>query len=556
MSPPARSAASSPTFERIAILAGATLFLALFNRALPDGDAMRIVRQIEAHDLHWNPNHLLFDPLGYAWHWLLSAAGFAIEPLSSFELISAIATLASLWIFHRVSCELELTRFARLLASCGLFASAGFLVTSVGQYFFMVQMPFLLGALLFLVKWLRNSPSGSGDQKLFMAGMLAAIATTIMFNNLFLVLLLGAALATVRTAEGRWGFRNSLSFGAGAALIGIPAFIAGYLCYGAEGGFFSWLLSYQGEAGSSLNDLYGTKANLASIAEAVAQVAYNLLVGNQLETAGLGPMLSVLAFGKELEFEPDWPRVIVGALLALLVAMLTTLTFVAALRDFLRFALVRLMVAWIAAYSLFNLMWSAPIEIFWFQMLPAVWLLIASMLGLVPSTRPAGQSVRQFGVPARAALGTFVALLFAVNTVNAVVPVSLTDVDGMGRAHRAMLKPGDLEILPGWDQQKWIYLPKDSGIEQFVLMNAAVFDNGAKLRELPAVVDAQLRAGRRVIVARLYDRDADMMPWYPLAKSGWPRTRIQELFAGHCNRVLGRVSDITFRELYLCQPKH
>lgn len=549
------AASKAQNIERFVALALASIYLFIFNRTLPDGDALRVVRQITANDLQWNPNHLLFDPLGYAWHGILSAVGFTIEPLASFEAISAIATLASLWIFHRVLCELEISRFPRLLVLAGLFASAGFLVTSVGQYFFMVQMPFLLGALLYIVKWLRGGTAAPAARRhLLIAGMLTAIATTIMFNNLFLVLLLGAALCSVRTADGRWGFSNTLYFGAGAAVVGLPVFIAGYALYGAGGGFFNWLLSYQGEAGSSLNDLYGTKANLGSIAEAAAQVIYNLLVGNQLETAGLGPVLSVLVFGKGLEFEPNWTRVIIGAVLALLVAALTAVTFLAALRDFLKRPLVRLMVVWIAAYSLFNLMWSAPIEIFWFQMLPAVWLLAACMLGLVP-TPGTGKPVRTLGNPARAAAMAFVALLFAVNTVNAVVPVSLTDVDGMSRAHRALLREGDLEILPGWDQQKWIFVDKAEGISQFVLMNAAAFNKGARIRELPAVVDAQLQAGKRVIVARLYDRDPDMMPWYSLEKSGWPRAKLQELLAAHCNRVLGRVADITFRELYLCEPK-
>jgi hypothetical protein len=548
--------ATPPLLERIAILAGAALFLVLFNRTLPDGDALRVVRQIDAHALQWNPNHLLFDPLGFAWHWLLGAIGLAVAPLQSFEWISGLSTLVSLWLFHRLLCELALSRFARLIVIGALFASASFMVTAIGQYFFMVQMPFLLGGLLLLVKWLHGGPQHAMARRwLLTAGMLMAVATALMFNNLLLVLCLGVILATVRDASGRPGFAHTFHFAVGAAVIGIPVFVAGYLFYPGNDGFFQWLLSYQGEAGSGLNELYGTKATLSSMLESAAQVVYNLLIGNQLETAGLGPVLSVLAFGKGLEFEPSWTRIFVGAAVAIFVGILTVSTFLVALRDFLRYPLVRMLVAWIAAYSIFNFLWSSPIEIFWFQVLPAVWLLAASMAGLVPGTRGPDKAVRVPGVGLRAAATAFVVLLFAVNTVNAVVPVSLADVDGMSREHRALLRAGDLEILPGWDQQKWIYVEQDEGISQFVLMNAAAFDKGAKLRELPAVVDAQLRAGRRVIVARLYDRDADMMPWYSLEKSGWPRARLQELLAAHCNRVLGRVSDITFRELYLCEPK-
>src|SRR5688572_3201969 len=86
--------------ERITVVAFALLYVVLFNRTWPHGDAQRIVRQIESSELLWNPNHLLLEPIGYYFHALLSALGLTLDPLTSFEILSGIATLISLAIFH------------------------------------------------------------------------------------------------------------------------------------------------------------------------------------------------------------------------------------------------------------------------------------------------------------------------------------------------------------------------------------------------------------------------------------------------------------------------
>lgn len=555
VSPNSSIAAGGLLTERIGILALAALYLLIFNRTLPDGDAMRVVGQIEQAKLLWNPNHLLFDPAGYAWYHLVRALGIDVTPLASFEFISAVGTLVSLLLFQQILLAIGISdRARRLVILGGLFASAGFLSVAIGQYYFMMQLPFLLAALLLLVRWERGGTTQ--PQQLLAAGALAACATAIMFNNLLLVMLLGAALATIHPSGMRWAPRNSLWFWSGAAAVGFPIFLIGYALHAGDGNLLSWLLSYQGDSASNLNQLYGTKATLGHVAEAAAQVVYNLLIGNQLETAGLGPVLSVIVFDKAFEFVPQWGRIVASALLALLVLGLMVVTLLSALRHSLASALTRLLLAWIAAYAIFNLLWSAPIEIFWFQILPAVWLLVAMRFGWALDWVPDHGGGKRFAATGSplwvGALTGFVALLFGVNTLNAIVPVSIEDYAGKARAHQAIVKAGDLELLPGWDQQKWIYLEHSAAVDQIVLMNSAVFNQGTRMADLPQRIAGHLQSGKRVVVARVYDLDSDMMPWYSLAKTGWPRQKIQQLLSGSCNRVIGHVGDVTFRELYLC----
>ncbi|MCK5092492.1 MAG: hypothetical protein KAR30_08175, partial [Gammaproteobacteria bacterium] len=180
-------------WERLAIIIFIGMYLIAFNVTVPHGDALRIVRQIEASDLIWNPNHLIFDPLGYYWYSILNKLGVELEILGSFELISAISTIISLIIFHAVLIETGINkRSVRVIAVVGLFASKNFLSLAVSQYYFMVQMPFLLGALFFGIRFISDSRSGKKEGRyLYAIGVLLAIATGLEINNIVLVFMLG-----------------------------------------------------------------------------------------------------------------------------------------------------------------------------------------------------------------------------------------------------------------------------------------------------------------------------------------------------------------------------
>jgi hypothetical protein len=149
-----------------------------------------------------------------------------------------------------------------------------------------------------------------------------------------------------------------------------------------------------------------------------------------------------------------------------------------------------------------------------------------------------------------------VALLLLVNTVNAVLPVVASGYSEQRSAHENLLRAGDLEIITGWDQYKWMLLDErhGAGVSRVVLMNLAVAapDADERMDRLPEIIDARLDSGGRVIVARLYDRDRDLMPWYALRQMGWPRARILEMLSGYCNRPFAEIDGVVFRELYGC----
>jgi hypothetical protein len=73
------------------------------------------------------------------------------------------------------------------------------------------------------------------------------------------------------------------------------------------------------------------------------------------------------------------------------------------------------------------------------------------------------------------------------------------------------------------------------------------------ISNLPQIIENHLSAGKRVVVARLYNKDSESNPWYNLSRMGWPRAKIQKMLENYCNREINRIEDVVFHELYVCK---
>ncbi len=540
--------------EKAGIAAAAAAYMAGFHHTLPHGDALRVVRQIDASELIWNPNHLLFDPLGYGAYRLFTALGTGLTALESFQILSAVTALVSLLLFHSVLVRAGVSgTVSRLTGVLGLFATTCFLALAGGQYFMMIQMPFLVGALYLYVDFADCSDAKRARRDLVGIGVLLAIAAAIMFSN---VLLAGAVGLAVGFARRSWTFiwRNTLTLWIAAAVVGFPLFVGGYLLGDAQSSFPSWLLSYQGESDSNLNNVYGLKLTLSSIVEATAMVGYNFAIGNMVEPAGLATVISETAKGRDLEFIPQWPQIALALVVVPLVLAFHVMVVVQVLRKVWTEPAVRFLVAWLAAILLFAFLWKQGDEIFWVQLVPATWLLFYMSRGLTPRLVLDAPPVAPGSKRGAWLVAACVLALFAVNTRTTVMPLASRGYEARQAEHSAMVRAGDLELIPGWDTKKWTIIPDGMNARQLLFMNMAVARPGSEnaLDRLPAAVAAHLDAGGRVIVGRLYDKDDDLMPWYGMAALGWPRAKIQALLAGYCTRPVATIAGTTFRELYRC----
>ncbi len=547
-------------WEKVFILFFTSIYLYFFNLTIPHGDALRISRQMDAGILMWNPNHLLLDPFGYYWHAFLQTSGLSITHLNSFELISGISTLISLLIFHKILVLIDVKRpLIRLMAIIGLFASKNFLSMAVSQYFFMLQMPFLLGSLYYAIRfYLDTKKSCDSSTSLYAMGLLMAIATGIEINNVITVFFTGIAMGLISTTEKPWDFNNSLKFWGASAVLGFSIFLSGYFSSETESGFITWLLAYQGQTASSLDNYYGTQINLQSILSSGATLLFHFLFGNFIETAGLGTVLKVMVLQQPLEFVPDLTKLIIAGLLMPLVGIGLLLLSIWAVRRVRTNFVIRLLVLWIASYLVFNFFWPYTSDLFWFQMLPFIWLLLIIQLGETNVYNDTTSSTSKFKRWKPGLIAICVVSLLVLNTRQTVMPLSLVDIKANHEKHQSLFQQGDLEIIPGWDNYKWMMQAKDEtskSINKLLLMNMALKakENDQHISKLPQIVSSYLQTGKRVIVGRLYEHDRESNPWYGLADLGWSRSRIQDLLSNYCTRRITTIDDVAFDEVYNCE---
>jgi len=555
---------NSPTikkiwWERSVIVGVISIYLIIFNRTVAHGDALRIVRQIDSGHLEWNPNHLIFDPIGYAWYFFLQKLGISISALNSFEVISGITTILSLLIFHKLLLKIGVNKLLyRVIAIGGLFASQSFLSMAVSQYYFMIQMPFLLGVFYYgILLFTKTLDKDRRRNWLYLMGAFSAIATAIMFNNLLLVFTIGLLLIYFDWRQKTYNFSSLTRFWGAAAIIGFPVFIIGYFLSASNVNFLSWLVSYAGDSGSELDKYYGFQWNIKWIAESIIRLCSNLFFANIIELAGLGTYLKVFIFGETLEFIPNITKFSLAIILMPVVGGLTFLLCFWMVRWIKADKILQFNFAFIIAYLIFNFLWGFGGDMFWFQILPSIWLLFLMKIGATNILSTDIKDKRPFinSILLKLVVVT-VPLLLILNTLQTVVPVSLVDLEQKGLEHKELLRNNDLEIIVGWDGLRWMSIADDgSSVEQLVLMNMALNSKESDfyIGKLPQIINNQLLKGGRVIIARVYDLDYTINPWYGLTNRGWSRAKIQSLLKQYCNREIAKIDDVVFREIYSCE---
>ena len=545
-------------WEQFGLLSVVCLYLIIFNVEIPHGDALRISRQIEANSLILNPNHLLLDWFGHVWTNILQQLGLSISILGGFELISAIATLISLYLFHHVLILLGVRQASiRLIVTLGLFASKNFLSMAISQYFFMLQMPFLLGAFIFAIRSQAEADKiGIIKFHLCGTGVLLAIAACIEINNIVPLFFAGLALAKQQGCVERWQFSNTINVWGAAAIIGLPIYFVAYILSDPDSSFFAWVLSYAGQTDSSLDNYYGTRASLQGLASSTATVSFHFLFGNVIETAGLGTVLKVLVTNEPMEFVPNTLNIVLASVLmpivGISIAGLCAWVIFRAWQD----PVVRLSSVFVVSYLIFNLFWPYSSDLFWFQMLPFIWIVLA--IYLVGSTASEISNKRDnltMQSPRVMFLTVVVACLFGLNTHQTVIPIARANLDENQTLHNVLVEQFSLEIVPGWDNYKWMMRDnQNDSMRKLVLMNMALLpdDDPGHISRLPATVTLYLKQNKRVAVGRLFALDRESNPWYGLADVGWSRHRIQELFSEFCLRPLGTIDDVEFHEVTFC----
>jgi hypothetical protein len=537
------------TLERIALLILTCIYLVVFNPELPHGDALRIVDQISSLSLDWNPNHLLLDPIGYYWYFFLQHITGSITPLASFELISAISTLISVYLFHLILLNQKTDDFkTRVLAIILLLGAKNFLSLSVSQYYFMVQMPFLLGALHYLLMYFGNENKHNNKSYLIISSVCLAIATGIEANNILVIVVTGLVLS-VKYKNEQSKISDALVFYSTSALVGFPLFFLGYSLSNSDVSFLSWGLTYAGSDSEEYKQLYGLQSSLSGILLSFTKLGFNFIFSNFVETSGLGIGLKSLVSNHPLEFNPDYLGIGLALLAMPIIAIIQLLIFLHFFKHYRSQKTFIFFLGWIISYLIFAFLWDNGGNIFWFQTLPVIVVIYAYYTQYAFNHGDTKHTIIKNG------LLIAPLIIITLNTIQIAAPSAFFDMQRGIAQHNKIIKDGDLEITTGWDKYQW--MKKDAvtaNFDKLLLMNMATKQKSdpEHISNLPQIVENHLTVGKRVIVARLYNKDSESNPWYNLSRMGWARAKIKNMLENYCNREISRIDDVVFHEVYLC----
>lgn len=536
--------------QRAAVLLGAAVYLYVFRTKIPSGDALVYLSHVRDGLLVLNPNHLLMDPLAYVWCQAAWSLGIPGDGIVALKLLSAVGTLVSLLLF-----DLALTAagvrpwYVRLAAVAGLFSSKYFLTMAVSEEFFMVQMPLLIAALWILVVYTKSNDRAKDKRLMLGLGVLLAAATTVSINNGALLIFLAIALLLSRRLPWSFRLRNVGLLAAGAAAVGFPAFISAYILSDAGVSFTQWLTAYQGDADNPIAGLYGIELTPVGVLISLSRLGFNFFA-NFAEFGPLGTVLKAAVFGEPLEMRVSWLETVLGIVCVALIASASVGFLNWLLRGGKRLPIARFGIAWIFGFCVFNFYWNDSSDQFWFQLLPVLWLLLLFYLGAATSVAGNG-NVRKTG--ALVVMLVAVPALLVLNTTLAIGGRVFVDMERYQAQHRRIIDVGDLEVIPGWDELRWL-APTDAfpDYDQLTLMDLVTdktADGEPLIETLPDLVHARLAAGRRVFVARLYDLDESPRPWDHLRELDWPRERIQGLLSAFEAHEVQTIGGVTIREL-------
>jgi hypothetical protein len=536
--------------ERAVVVLAAGIYLYFFQAQLPNGDGRVYIRQIQDGHTVWNPNHLLMQPVGLWFYQLGRAVGLSWSAFAALKILSGASTLITLGLFHSVLSVLPIrSRTLRLGGVAALFSSAHFLSMAIAEEFYMLQMPLLMAALLVLAFWVTGRYRAASEWVLLGAlGLLVALASAVSINNAALGFVLGVLVASPLGRSGQWSIRNALwVWGAGAA-VAIPLFVGTYLVTRSDVGFVPWLSSYQGQAGNPADALYGATLSVSGLAISAATLVYGF--ATSLFTLGeLGAVAESAVRSRALEFVPDVLHLATSVILFVVIAVLSMFMAVWFIRSGRRLPAAVAAVAWIGAYLLFNLYWSDTSDQFWFQVLPAFWMLI--VLGLSSEERRGATML----VWSRRLIPVIAVFLLMANTTSSVAPRAFANVEDKRQQFANLLRPGDLLITTGWDDLAWMTWDDGQPYSRVLLMDLAMTgrQNEQAMEQLVERIRTHLSSGR-VVVARVFDLDREGRPWEQLAKLRWPRSRLQKLLGVFPNSVVGTVDGVVFRELRVPAP--
>ena len=517
---------SSRTTDALLWLVLAVLLLYTIPIGFVSNDGLGHSRSFARGSWHFNPNHLLFEPLGAWWQDLWARSGSQREPVDVLKLLSALfgATAAGLFRYG-VAPRLAETRWAANHATAWMTFSSAFLRLWVSDEIHMIQMPFVI-----LVAWdaLRYLEKPSFGRALAI-GAAVGLATLTFISNLALGLTLAAAIAAwhLWRREARLATTSAASLGLGAALTAGPVFLGVWRTVQGAPGFLGWLTGYGGgQSPGRISEAYGLVPSWEGLVEAVARAVF----GAASALVDLIPAAAAVR---------DRQAPTLAAVLGFLAFLAAAAALLHGLRNVLRApwrpaegGALLLTVAWLVPILGFGVFWSNSDDQFYFQLAPVFGALAARITGR-----------------------RFLALSLAGLLWN------LVDVT----SHRILYPRGErmallerevrgacLVVYPGFDEPELLLRMSRSArsIDQMSMTRLAVehpYEEGMK--NLVGRIDDCSARGGRIVLIDMFDTPRDQKPWKFLRRLGYDHAVVERsLKRLPVERTSRRVGPFTVRK--------
>lgn len=481
------------------------VLLALLPIGLVSGDGIAHSARYAAGTWFWNPNHLLFDPVGSWWQKALADLGVTRSGPDRLKLLSIATGAVAVALFRwGVAGPIAPGRVEANHATAWIAFGAAFAGLWISDETHMVQMPFVALAAIALVAYVQRPSWGST----LGMGAAAALAGLFYISNLLLAAALGIVLGVWHASRGEWrqGMRAFGGIAAGSLLVAGFGFLAAWaLVARPEVGFVEWVTAYGGgQISERVASSYGVRWTLSGLAIGIARALY-------------GASNAVVDIAPVIEFVRDGRGSVLGVILSLAAlaaaAVLIGVGIARAVRgrrDRRETTALLLVCAWVAAYMMFAIYWNNSDNQFYFQLAVP----LGAVIALLPFTRSRG-TLTLF------ALSAF-ALAWNVRDA-AANDVLYPRFERVALLQHA-LSDAHLVIYPGDDEinQLFYFAKRPEKAQRLAITTLArTQDPVDGLRKLELEVSRTLAAGGRVDVLSVYDVPARSNPWKALGQQGY-----------------------------------
>jgi len=508
-----RAPTRSDTIDAVTWTLVTLVVLATIPIGIISGDGLYQSGMYVSGQWFWNPNHLLYEPLGAWWQTTLRQMHAPRTPPDQLKWLSILMGSLTLGIFRAgIAGPITSSRLRANLATAWVATCAAFAGLWVSDETQIVQMPFLALAGAALLKYFR-APSLS---RIALIAGAAALATLFYVSHALVIMTLAGAVLLFQQRRGATnrGFRDAFVLGTEAVCIVFVVMWSAWRFTAPHGTrLMRWLTSYGGGHSGQLATSFGIQWTPGGIVTAVARAVY-------------GTALAVVDVTRSVDDARVHTITTMGCLAAMALAAAVLVLGIAATALWRRrreddgWDTLLLVTAYAVSTLVFGIYWNNSDDQFFFQLVLPIGALIASY---TPSLQR-----RTLWLAANVVVLGWNAYVLLTQLI---LYPRWAYVDALEKVvgHTPMV------IFPGEDEASRLlhFVPSPPSQQRLALTTIADhYQARAGIPALAALIDSTLAHGNRIDAVAVYDVRGHVPPWKHLSEVGYTATALRQAIRG------------------------